>query len=205
MSTLPLTIDLSDKKAVVVGGGRMAERRTKTLLETGVTLTVISPDVTEGIWKLYEQALIEWKQKSFEEKDVSGAFVIIAATSDPNVNRAVSEAVGSHALINIVDDPGLGNVHFPSHFRRGKLSISVSTGGASPLLGKKIKNDLAAKYDERYVAYLDFLYECRMLLQSSSLPQDQRYQILSTLLSEVYMKAEKQTQTLNWLRAEVEK
>ncbi|WP_085521253.1 NAD(P)-binding protein [Tuberibacillus sp. Marseille-P3662] len=205
MSPLPLTVDLFGKRAVIVGGGRIAERRTKTLLETGVTLTIISPNVTDGIWELYEQALIDWQPKLFEEKDVSAAFIIIAATNDPKVNCAVCEAAGSQALVNVVDNPKLGNVHVPSHFKRGKLSISVSTSGASPLLAKSIKNDLAAKYDERYVAYLDFLYECRQLLQSSSLSQDKQHQILSTLLSEVYMKPEKQTQTLNWLRVEAEK
>ncbi|WP_237049248.1 NAD(P)-binding protein [Lentibacillus amyloliquefaciens] len=195
-------IELKEKNAVIVGGGRVAERRANTLLNNGASLTVVSPDAEEGIMQLAEQGKLVWKQKGFAGNDLGHAFLIVVATDDPAVNESVVKAASPDALINHAADSEQGNVQFPSFFRRGHLSISVSTDGASPMLAAGVKRDLQARYDESYEAYVDFLYACRQhLKQQSSLERSEQRDILRELLSTAYLNSDNQQKMYDYLEA----
>ncbi|MCP3028321.1 NAD(P)-binding protein [Halobacillus sp. A5] len=202
MSVVPLMVDFTDKKVVVVGGGPIAERRVHTLIEGEADIEVISPDVTEGLFSLNAAKKIRWQQKYFSPEDAVDAFLIVAASNDTSTNQAVINASPSNALINCVQEAEEGNVQFPTHCKRGRLSISVSTQGASPILASQIKNDLEDKYDEGYEQYVDFLYEARQLIKQTSLSPNERKVILRRLVEEDFFNKDKQVHMLHHLQSQ---
>ncbi|WP_186580546.1 NAD(P)-binding protein [Aquibacillus kalidii] len=183
MSIIPLMIDMKDKKVVVVGGGKVAERRVSSLLDMKCNIFVISPAITDRLQSYHNKKLIQWKEKYFSKSDLDEAFLTIAATNDTAVNKEVSISIPPNSLINTVDSAEQGNVQFPIQVKRGKLSIAVSTNGASPTLAKKIQQELAKQYDTQYEGYVDFLYKARVQVKKSNLPPKERQQILKELVS----------------------
>jgi precorrin-2 dehydrogenase/sirohydrochlorin ferrochelatase len=153
----PVTLRLVGKKVVVVGGGKVAERKVMGLLGTGAEVVVVSPEATEGIQGLHREGRIVWKQKLVAVSDLADAFMILVATNNPQLNQSIKKTAEAHQLVTIADDPDGSNFHVPAHFSRGQLSIAVSTGGASPTLAGKIREQLEEQFDDSYESYLEFL------------------------------------------------
>lgn len=196
---LPLMVELKEKNVVVIGGGKVAERRIQKLLEVKAIVKVISPKLTEKLRLLVMQNKIEWLEKSFSREDLNGAFFVIAATNDSAINQQVANATSTQMLLNVVDNPALGNIQFPTYIQRGKLTIAVTTNGASPKLAKKIKQQLSETYDQRYESYLDFLFECREMIKQINIPIEEKGKLLEELLSDDLLDSNKQQQYLVWL------
>src|SRR5438445_3621751 len=137
----PINLNLNGRKVVVVGGGRIAERKITGLIEAMAAVTVISPKITPELIRYREEGKITWKEKDFTANDIQDAFLVIAATNNPEINHAVKKAAAPHQLISLVDDPEESDFILPAVVNRGKLSITVSTSGASPILAKKIKQE----------------------------------------------------------------
>lgn len=151
---MPLMIDLTNKNVVIVGGGVVASRRAQTLNQYVEHMTVISPTITEKLQNMVDNGVVIWKEKEFEPSDIVDAYLVIAATNEPRVNEAVKKALPEHALFNNVGDASNGNVVFPSALHRDKLTISVSTDGASPKLTKSIMAELEALYPPSYLSLI---------------------------------------------------
>lgn len=200
MTVTPLMVDLYGRNVVVIGGGRVAERRVHSLLESGASLTIISPEIKESLRDLCKEGLLNWKQKHFVPEDLDEAFFIIVATNNSVVNQAVIHASPPNSLLNVAAGAEQGNVHFPSHFKRGKLSMSISTNGASPLLSAKIKSQLQTTYDKSYGDYVDFLYESRQMIKHAPLTRMEQRLLLKELLSEDFQNKNKQRETIDWLK-----
>ena len=203
MTVIPIMIDLEGKNVVVVGGGRIAKRRLDSLLHTGARLTVTSPSVLPEIDHWAEKGKIIWKQRDFEVKDAEGAFMLVIATNNPTVNAAATKAAPVNCLVNASTEAESGNIHFPAHFKRGKLSIAVSTNGASPMLAKKIRQELQTQFDESYEQYLDFLFEARLLVKKTQLSKNEKEECLRGFLAESFLQREIQLQALAELRLQV--
>ncbi|MGP4107590.1 NAD(P)-binding protein [Virgibacillus sp. L01] len=201
MAITPLMVDLEGKKVVIVGGGKVACRRVDTLKESGASITIISPEIEAGIHSLWDAARVNWQQKEFEPDDLEGAFLVIVATNNPAVNQAVVKSSPPNSLLNVTSDASQGNIHFPSNIKRGELSVSISTNGASPLLSAKIKQQLETIFDDRYIDYVDFLYESRQLIKHTTLTKTERRSLLKELLSDDFLDGKKQQQTIDWLRS----
>ncbi|WP_185960095.1 NAD(P)-binding protein [Planococcus soli] len=200
MTVIPIMIDLEDKKVVVVGGGKIAKRKLDVLLDSGAELIVVSPTVTKEINLWAEEEKIIWKQKEFEPQDAEEAFMLVIATDSPTVNAAARKAAPSNCLVNASGEAESGNVHFPAHFKRGKLSIAVATAGASPMLAKKIKQELQMQFDESYEQYLEFLYSARQLLKQTGLPRSAKEEYLRNFLDQSFLHPEIQQQALGELQ-----
>lgn len=157
MANYPIMVNLENKDCVVVGGGRVATRKIANLLEAKAKVVVVSISSSVEIKEWAKANLLHWKKKEFEKDDVKKAFLVIAATDSLETNRQVYDSVSANQLINVVDVPNLCNFTVPTVLRRGKLAIAVSTTGGSPLLAKKIKQDLSEIYDDSYEQYLEFL------------------------------------------------
>lgn len=201
MAVIPLMINLHGKKVVIVGGGHVAKRRLISLLESEAKLTVISPKVLPEIADLCKKGKVIWKNKEVSLEDLSEAFLIIIATNDKVVNETVRKNAPANCLINASTDAQTGNVHFPSHLKRGKLSIAVSTHGASPMLASKVKNDLSNLYDAHYEQYVDFLFEARTIIKESALSKEEKESYLREFLDEAYHSPVLQQQTLQKLQS----
>ncbi|MCQ1231163.1 NAD(P)-binding protein [Staphylococcus aureus] len=196
---MPLMIDLTNKNVVIVGGGVVASRRAQTLNQYVEHMTVISPTITEKLQNMVDNGVVIWKEKEFEPSDIVDAYLVIAATNEPRVNEAVKKALPEHALFNNVGDASNGNVVFPSALHRDKLTISVSTDGASPKLTKSIMAELEALYLPSYSSYIDFLYTCRQKIKVLDITYNEKQQLLSQIVSQEYLNHDKQAQFLAWL------
>lgn len=188
MNEYPAMLRLKGKKAIVVGGGRVAERKIKSLLEAEAAVTVISPEVTPQIDAWAKAGDMIWIKGTFRSKDdMQSAFLVIAATNDRDVNNRVLHAASPMQLVNIVDNPEESNFIVPSSFKQGRLTIAISTSGASPALAGKMKRVLAQQFDESYGAYIDFLAECRKTVKKEVPKQEDRKVIFKKLLDEPFL------------------
>lgn len=147
MSYIPLVVDISQKQIVVIGGGKIAERRINVLKTYTKQIQIISPTLTNSLEHLVDKQVIQWRNKTFESSDVQDAYLIIAATNDTAVNQSILQAKPDKALINMAGQALAGDVFIPSILRRGKLMISVSTQGASPKLTSQILAELQQHFN----------------------------------------------------------
>ncbi|RIP34814.1 NAD(P)-binding protein [Staphylococcus gallinarum] len=199
MPLIPLMFDISDKQVVVIGGGKVAERRVKTLAQYTKHILIISPTLTNVLEELFENSVIKWCKREFRAEDVQTASLIIVATNDSETNKRVLQAKPQHALINYAEDVAVGDIAFPSILQRGKLTLSVSTQGASPGLTAQILQEFRERYDLQYEVYVDFLYECRQRIKQSQLSVSERKQFLKDILSADYLNENKQIEVRTWL------
>jgi precorrin-2 dehydrogenase/sirohydrochlorin ferrochelatase len=160
-SYYPIMLKLAGKKVVVVGGGRVAERKISGLIATKANITVVAPKISMEIQQLVENGKIDWLAKSFSIEDIEEAFMVFAATNEKDLNRKIKDAAEVCTLVTIADDPEVSDFHVPAKVQRGRLTVAVSTGGASPTLARKIRSQLEQEFDERYEDYLNFLFAAR--------------------------------------------
>ncbi len=153
MRYFPICLDLSGKTCIVIGGGQVAERKIRSLLECGARITVVSPELTDEIAELAACGRIQFRQRPYRDGDLQGSFLTIAATDDPAVQQAVqAEAERHNLLLNVADVPERCNFILPATLRRGDLAISVSTGGKSPALARQIRQELEGRFDSAYAS-----------------------------------------------------
>ncbi|MGN7890722.1 NAD(P)-binding protein [Bacillus sp. 22475] len=191
----PLTVRVNEKRVVVIGGGKVAGFKIIPLLKQGADIIVISPELDANLVKFVEEKKIRWYQREYEKSDIKNAFLVVAASSDSILNEQVAEDAAENQLVNVITNPESGNVHFPAAIHRGLLNIAVSTGGASPKLAKKIRDEIANKYDETYESYLDFLYEVRVKLKDLQLEKRDRNILLQEVLKSVYVQNERERES----------
>ena len=158
MPTYPVSLVLQDRAALVVGGGAVATRKVEGLLPAGAHVTVVAPEVPEALRALADAGRCAWRAKAYDAADLSGADIVFVATDDEDVNaRAYRDASGAHLMVNVADRPELCTFFLPSVLRRGKLSIAVSTEGASPLTARRLRSELEERIPAGFEAYLDLL------------------------------------------------
>jgi precorrin-2 dehydrogenase/sirohydrochlorin ferrochelatase len=172
MKFYPAFIRIENRKCVVVGGGRVAERKTVKLLAAGADVTVISPDLTPRLAALRDSGKLRHLGRPYRDGDLDGAFLVIAATSDTALN--VRAAQSSPCLVNAADMPRLCNFIVPSTIQRGDLRIAVSTSGASPSAARTIRLELEKLYTSDTGRYLKFLQGLREKTLASALGRRQR-------------------------------
>lgn len=143
MSLYPINVNITNRLCVVVGGGPVALRKTKSLLAGGAKIRVISPEAHAELQIMVRHREIEWFARDFVEGDLKGAFLVFAATNNHEAQTLIAREAGKYSvLLNSADDPRKSHFHVPAHFRRGKMLLTVSTGGSSPALAKKIRQQL---------------------------------------------------------------
>ncbi|MBF0813675.1 NAD(P)-binding protein [Staphylococcus sp. KG4-3] len=201
MPFLPLMIDISQKQIVVVGGGKVAERRVSTLVHYATDIHIISPTISEHLRHMVKQDGVQWHAKSFEAKDIKQASLIIAATNNSEVNQQILASKPPHAFINMTSIAKEGDIVFPSILRRGKLTLSISTNGASPKLTAQILSEFKERFDDSYGDYVDFLYECRQKIKQTQLSMSQKEDFLKMVLTQPYREKNKQLEMMKRLES----
>jgi len=143
----PVFLDLAGKRCVIVGGGQVAERKCRSLMKTGTLITVIAPEITKRLRDYKDTGVIKHIERDYRKGDITSAYIVISATGSRETNERVArDAKSLLKLVNVVDTPDLCNFIVPSVFRRGTLSIAVSTGGVSPAFAKEIRKELEKIY-----------------------------------------------------------
>lgn len=157
-SLLPLFADLHGRAVLVIGGGAVARRKVAMLLEAGAAVTIGSdaPEPTLRAW--IDAGRVRWLRDAFQPAWLDAAWLVVAASHDKAVNRAVAEAAHARRIfVNAVDDAAASSIHVPARVRRGRLQVAVSTGGAAPVLARRLRERLDAELDESLGALTELL------------------------------------------------
>ena len=166
----PIFLNIQGKKCVVIGGGQVGLRKAKMLLQAGANVFVISKNPHAEIRKLSKRKAIHLIQRDYKAGDLKDAVIAIACTDVKEVNRKVAdEAKKAGVLINVADDPERSDFITPSLFKRGNLTVAVSTAGVSPALAKKIRMRLEQTFGEEYSPLLSVIKEVRQELKEQQL------------------------------------
>lgn len=168
----PVNLDLSGRPVLVVGGGRVAARKTAALLSAGAEVTVVAPDAVE---KIESDPAVRWRRRAYRAGEAGGYRLVIAASNDAGVNaRVARDADAAGVFVNSADDPANCSFTLMSVLRRGDLQLTVSTNGRSPALARWVRRRLEAQIDASHAELLELLAdaraEARAVFGTSELP-----------------------------------
>jgi precorrin-2 dehydrogenase / sirohydrochlorin ferrochelatase len=153
---------LSGRRCVVIGGGEVGLEKVEGLLACDGDVALIAPDARPELVQLALEGSIRWERREYEDGDLAGALIAIAATDDTDLNiRVFEDAERRSMLVNVVDVPPLCNFILPAIVRTGPLAVAISTAGASPALAKRMKREIAEQFGEPYANLAILLNEAR--------------------------------------------
>lgn len=183
MKYYPAFLDVRGRRCVVVGGGRVAERKAIALLDAGAHLTLIGPTLTAHLAGLHGAGTVAHRPGHFQEQDLDGAYLVIAATDDAAVNESVARACRERGiLVNAASSPDAGTFVVPSVAERGDLLIAVSTCGDSPALARRIREDLERTYGPEYGIFLEKMADLRTRLLREVRDEEVRRRIFQAVV-----------------------
>lgn len=181
----PILVDLDGRRVVVVGGGAVAERKVRAVLECGGQVIVVAPELTGGLRDLAFAGRISHENRPYRPGDLVGATVAFIAVDDAEVSRAAAkDAKASGVPVNVVDQPELCDFIVPAVLRRGRLAIAVSTGGASPAWARNIRDRLEDELGEEYGRLFEALARVRQKLLADTPDPARRRAALERLADE---------------------
>jgi len=189
----PMYVSLAGRKAVVIGGGKVAERKVGVLLDCGAAVEVVSPKFTEALAEWEREGRLRVQRRDFRAGDTSGAWLVIAASGEAEVNRQVfEEAERGGVFCNVVDVPELCSFQVPAVVQRGAMQIAISTGGVSPALAKRLRQELETQLGPWHDTFLAGLSELRGHIKAKyPEDQDKRAEIFEGFVN---------SEALEWLR-----
>ena len=162
----PVYLDVKERCCVIVGGGQIAEGKIAALLECGAQIRMISPEVTDEVQDMADTGALRLEKREYRDGDLEGAFIAIAATDDSSLNRRIAqEAEERNVPLNVVDVTHLCTFIAPAVVRRGEVTAAISTGGLSPALARKLREELQASPALDYADMAPMLSEVRLELR----------------------------------------
>ncbi len=186
MAYYPVFLDIAGRPCLVVGGGKVAERKVRSLLSAGADVTVLSPRLTEGLKRLVSKKgadRVRHIPRRYSPGDLEGYFLVISATNSKETNRQVYEdAEDFNVLLNVVDHPDACNFIVPSVVERGELKVAISTSGKSPFLAKTLRNALENALPQELVTFVEILGAVRNKLLKEGAKSDKKTRIYRTLV-----------------------
>ena len=175
MDYLPIFIQLQGKLAVVVGGGRVASRKVELLRKAGAKVRVVAPQLSQELQELSAQGAVEHVQALFVPAHLEGAILAIAATPTKDINQAIAHAARLRRMpVNVVDDPQLSTFIFPAIIDRSPVIVAVGSSGQSPVLARRVREQLEALLPARLGALARFMGDRRREVQAALAPQQRR-------------------------------
>jgi len=183
MKYYPVFFDLRKKVCLVIGGGTVAERKVRRLLECDASVSVISESLSEGLRCLQEEGQIQHLASRYSATWLAGVFMVICATDDKAVNEQVMRDCRSRGTpVNVVDDPERCDFILPSIAEQGDLMIAVSTGGKSPALAKSIRKELERKYGQEYRELVNIMGKLRSLIVARGRPSEENRAVFQAVI-----------------------
>ena len=184
-SFYPIHINIDDKKCLVVGGGRVAERKVSVLVRYGGKVVVVSPTTTKKIKTLSKNKKIIWHKRIYRFSDLNKAFLVFCATNSEKINSEISkEAKKRGIIVNVVDSPEDCDFISPSLIERGHLKVSISTEGLAPLLSKRLREELERRFGKEYRQYTALIAKVRStILKNKRLNDQKKRKKMNQLLS----------------------
>lgn len=181
----PVVLKLENRNCLVVGGGAVAERKVLSLLKSGAKVKLVSKEVTPRLRRLIAEGRVCWRQGEYRPADLAGVFLAIGATSCPETNRRLArDCRERNLLVNVVDDPENCTFYVPAVVTRGSFQVAVSTGGKSPLLARKIREELEKRYGPEYGELTELLGRIREKAKREIEDGRARQELLAGLVDE---------------------
>ena len=173
----PLFFDLSGRSVLVIGGGRLALEKVNGLLAAQACVTVVAPGLTEELTALLNAGQIEHLAREYRPGDMQGRALVMAAAEDPSGNAALhADARAIGVPLNAADDPANCDFILPAVVRQPPLTLAISTGGGSPAMARRIREELTDYLDAETSSLADLVAEVRAELRESgafgSIPSD---------------------------------
>lgn len=185
MALFPVFLNLKNRNCLVIGGGPVAERKVQNLIECQARVHLVSPQLTPGLAVMTESGKLDWKDRVYQSSDLDDMFMVFIATNQENVNQAVSRACQERGiLVNAVDDPPNCNFFVPSVVRRQSLAIAISTEGKSPLLARRLREELEELIPDDYGDFVEILGKAREFVKETVPDIEARRKIFETLVSQ---------------------
>ncbi len=158
----PIFLDIEDRNVVIIGGGNVCARKAETMLKYGARVTVIAPEFHEDIDRYAREEKLTVRRKTYEERDLDGASVVIASTDDACINGRIARDCRRRKIpVNVVDVTHLCEFIVPAIVEQGSIQVAVSTGGKSPALARTLKEDLHDFVGPEYAELNDALGSLR--------------------------------------------
>ncbi len=159
----PVFLDLTDRPVVVVGGGAVATERAAKLAAHGARVRVVSPDLSPALADMVADGrVVAHEARAYRPGDLDGAVLVVAATDDRQVNALVrGHALAAGAQVNVADDPAGSTAVIPALMRQGDLAVAITTGGASPVVSRRIREDLEQRFGPGWAGLLALMAETR--------------------------------------------
>ncbi|HVH69530.1 MAG TPA: bifunctional precorrin-2 dehydrogenase/sirohydrochlorin ferrochelatase [Candidatus Dormibacteraeota bacterium] len=177
-------LKVAGRRCLIAGAGGVAEAKIAALLDAEAAIRVVAPEATPQVQSWAAAGQLEWLARRCEPSDLDGMFLVIAATSDPELQQNISaEARARGVLCNVVDVPGLCDFYYPAVAQRGALQIAVSTSGQSPALAQRLRKELEEQFGPEYEAWLEQLGEERAKLFAANMDPEERKRLLHDLAS----------------------
>ncbi len=172
MSLYPISLNLTNRLCLVIGGGKVAERKIKSLLAAGASLRLVSPEATAGLKAMAADGRIDWRREAYAADGTDardGVFLVMACTNSRVVNAEVTRnAQAQQLLILCADDPEAGNFQSAAQITRGDLVLTVSTGGGSPTLAAVLRERLEAEFGPEWAELVEMLGKQREFVKTNS-------------------------------------
>ncbi|MFH0996676.1 MAG: bifunctional precorrin-2 dehydrogenase/sirohydrochlorin ferrochelatase [Pseudomonadota bacterium] len=185
MKYYPVNLDIRRRSCLVVGGGAVGTRKVRTLLDCGAAVTVVSPEVTDPIAVLAGENRISLKQRPYQASDLDGVFLVIGATDNMALNRAIHDDAGKQGILcNIADQPDLCNFILPSVIDRGDLIIAISTSGKSPAFARRLRKQLEAQFGPEYAGFLKLMGAVRKILLEQTRNPEAHRRVFESLIDQ---------------------
>lgn len=151
MDFLPIFLNIKDRNCLVVGGGEVAARKTALLLKAGARASIVSPNLNDELYNLFQRGSIVYHVGTFDPMHLKDVVLVFAASSDRSVNQHVSEAANRLGIpVNIADNPALCSFIMPSILDRSPILVAISSGGTSPVLARLLRARLETLIPEAY-------------------------------------------------------
>lgn len=177
MKYYPVNLNINGRNCLVVGGGGVASRKVKSLLDCGAKVTVVSPAFAEALQNMTDHLGVQLVERPYESSDLNGMFLVIGATDDMALNRRIhADAENRQMLCNIADVPEVCNFILPSVIRQGDFILTISTSGKSPAFAKHLRRQLQDAYGPEYDRFLKLMGAIRKrLLAEAHAPEAHKH------------------------------
>ena len=175
MDYLPVFLKITDRPCLVVGGGKVAARKVRLLARAGASITLVSPALCDEVAAAVKKGTVRHVERGFQDDDLDGVILVIAATDDAALNRSVSELARRQRIpVNVVDSPALCSFIMPSIIDRSPLQVAVSTGGKSPVLARLLRARLESFIPAAYGQLAKLVDEYRQRVKDRFTDVEQR-------------------------------
>ena len=189
-SLFPMFLKLEGKRCLVVGAGKVGEPKIGGLLDTGASIHVIALEACNAVHGWASVGKITLELRAFTSEDLDGKFLAVVATASSALNESIyREAQRRGVLCNVVDVPELCDFYYGAVVRRGDLQIAISTGGQSPSLAQKLRQQLERQFGPGYAQWVAELGATRRLVLASNLEPQRKRELLHSLASREALEA----------------